>query len=50
MTYRNAEARLPETFLTKADADAKAARSFWRGVFVGAMALAVIASVAAVLT
>lgn len=32
MTHRNAEARLPETFLLKTDADARAQRAFWRGV------------------
>jgi hypothetical protein len=50
MTYRNAEARLPETFLTKTDADAKATRGFWRGVFIGAAALAAMASLVGAMT
>jgi hypothetical protein len=50
MAYRNAEARLPETFVRKADADAKAVRAFWRGVFIGAAALAVMASLVGAMT
>lgn len=50
MTYRNAEARLPETFLTRDDAEAKALRAFWRGIFVGAVGVALLGSLAAVLT
>lgn len=37
--HRNAESRLPNAFLSKPDADAKALRAFWRGVVVGAAGL-----------
>lgn len=50
MTHRNAEARLPETFLTRSDAEAKALRAFWRGVFTGVVCLGILGSIAAVLT
>ena len=49
MTHRNAEARLPQTFIAKPDADARALRAFWRGVFTGAVGMAVLGSLAAVL-
>ncbi len=41
MTYRNAEARLPAR---------KAVTAFWRGVFCGAVGVAILGSVAAWLT
>jgi hypothetical protein len=50
MAYRNAEARLPEAFLTKTDADARATRAFWGGIFIGAVGIALVASIVAVLT
>ena len=40
----------PETFLTRTDAEAKAQRAFWRGVFIGAVVVLIIGSIAAVLT
>ncbi len=43
MSHRNAEARLPETFLLKTDADARAQRAFWRGVAVCAICLGAVA-------
>ena len=50
MSHRNAEARLPNAFLTKTDADAKASRSFWLGVVTGGFVTAILGSLAAVLT
>lgn len=49
--FRRTDALLPpETFLTRRDAEAKALRAFWRGIFVGAVAVALLGSLAAVLT
>lgn len=47
MAYRNAAARLPpETFLTRTDAEAKAKRAFWRGIFIGAVGILILGSIA----
>lgn len=37
MTIRSAESRLPNAFLAKPDANPKARRAFWRGLFVGSL-------------
>lgn len=42
MTIRPAESRLPEHFLAKPDADAKAQRAFWRGAAVFGLICAVV--------
>lgn len=42
MTIRNAEARLPQTFVTKPDAESMAQRAFWRGAFAGAATLTLV--------
>ncbi|MES2814510.1 MAG: hypothetical protein V4720_06410 [Pseudomonadota bacterium] len=54
MAHRNAEARLPATFLALDAADARATRAFWRGVIAGLICggfvAAILGSLAAVLT
>lgn len=50
MTYRNAEARLPERFVALPDAERKARRAFVRGCVLGlVVGLALGASVALVI-
>lgn len=46
MSYRNAEARLPEQFLTRSDAEANAVRAYWRGVFCGAVGIGILGGLA----
>lgn len=46
---RNAEARLPRHFLPLDDANRKALRSFWRGMFCGVVLTMIVGSLAAVL-
>lgn len=43
---RDADARIPRQFLPLDDANRKAVRSFWRGVFCGAVGLAILGSFA----
>lgn len=50
MSHRNAEARLPNAWLTKTDAESRASRAFWRGVVIGGFVTAILGSVLAVLT
>jgi hypothetical protein len=46
MTHRPADERLQPFFLTKSDADAKATRAFWRGVFCGVVATGILGGLA----
>ena len=50
VAHRNAEARLPNAWLTKTDAESRASRAFWRGVVIGGFVTAILGSVLAVLT